>query len=1194
MEAHSVRRIFSHKILTRISTVTLLLVFFVTFFGTTTSIFAGAVFTPQSTITVTKTADWNITTGGKKFDVLAAWSFESGQTDTWHQIYQRIETSKWGLYYGPTEAAGTFIARTYQSDAAGMPIESVDEDGNPADTEITILPQVVSSNDAILADPTTPVSAFYKYGSGDPGGGESAQTAGVSERIKATVTAKKSSLPGSFVTVDFWYCPMQNYDGTSVKRLTGSESIYRDNAAGDVLTNQPDGSKTKLSTVLRSSPFLFPDSAGQYKDGASGSAAPCTNYVKVDGSRAKKASDWYTAVGLGVGGLTGGLISSGIGDETIAKTKAGSYFLIGREIYQIPLSADANNTAPQTPDTLPGNTIVPMDHFLPACGVFDANSSIMGCVAQGIYYVIFVPIQWFAALLGNLFDFFLGYSISDASYRAEFAVRGWQIVRDISNIFFIIILVWTGLSTVFNTSGSSMKRVVPQLILNALLINFSLFGTRVVIDIANVVSRVFYNSMSVCKGKCEKNDDGTIKNPADTIGGFKPLSEKIVSSFNPQNLFDRTTLDQARRVKDVNAYSGNVQDASAAGDKDQTPAKTAKYDAGTLAGYFIIVELIAAAILFAVAMMFWKTAFFFLGRVIGLYIAMIFAPFAVVTRGNMPLIGGIKDLAWDSWIKDLTNYAMLAPLFVFFLYIIYSFLDAGFLKTAFVDLSNPSFFTVVISITVPMLIVYFMVQQGVNIAKSKAGKIGEMVQSGVQKITGFAAGAAVGIASGGAAFAGTRLAGAMKMSDDRRAELLDQKSKGGFAGRMASLRLNLNDKAQTSSFDFRKSTGFGNVGKLAGEMGVSLNDKISGKVGLGQDATKGGFKAIEKKEKDDLKKKIESISTGYTKDEDAAKFWKKKADELAKKEEAILLSDEEALIAAHKANGKKDKEIDDMKKAGTLKNEVTLLAQKKVKDDYGEVKNNKQLTQALRAQFAQTIGNGKTFGQQTAAMYGTVGAAGVLSAVGIGSAPVLAGYGYDQNRKGKLEKKEAMNYFNKAKKDRASHKMAKEDRLEIQKKDLEGKLDEMDKYVEGIESTLSTHFAQIIALAKGGNKQFEKFKDRDLSTFGSNPEDKKAAMQMHQQSLRSEMEAHDADIKDLNTRISKARKSGAPKDHIDKLVEEKTAATISRDEKKWELGQSDDEKRRKYQDDLNRVETEIDKIKEKSDKANAPKEEPKK
>lgn len=461
---------------------------------------------------------------------------------------------------------------------------------------------------------------------------------------------------------------------------------------------------------------------------------------------------------------------------------------------------------------------------LPQCSMSNGtfgSGSFVGCIAYLVYYLVYRPVAWFAGILGKLFDFFLGYSLSDASYRAQFAVRGWQIVRDLSNIFFIIILVYTGLMAVFG-GGPNMKKMVPQLILNALLINFSLFGTRIIIDISNVVARVFYKSVEVCDGKC--NSD--MSNKKEGIAGYTPLSEKIVSAFNPQKIFSTDTLSAASALPD----NGTSQQGS-------VNARVADRSTSEYAGYFIVVSLIAAFILFAIAMMFWKTAFFFVGRVIGLYICMIFAPFAFLTMGGMPLVSKIGELSWKKWSEDLVNYATLAPIFVFFLYVIYSFLETDFIKV-YADKVGNSFFETVVYIAIPMIIVWYMIRQGVKIAEKYAGDLGKGVTKIMNTATGLVGGAALGVATGGVALAGRNILGRVGARVAGSGALQNASARGGIRGWLADRTMQVGSGMSRATYDARNTTAARNFQRATG---TNLNGGINRLFGTGTNRTAGGF-----------------------------------------------------------------------------------------------------------------------------------------------------------------------------------------------------------------------------------------------------------------------------------------------------------------------------------------------------------------
>lgn len=521
---------------------------------------------------------------------------------------------------------------------------------------------------------------------------------------------------------------------------------------------------------------------------------------------------------------------------------------------------------------------------LPLCSILPTvtDGSVMGCVAQILYHGVFRPVAFFAQLMGKLFDFFLGYSLSDESYRHDFVQTGWQLVRDISNIFFIVIMIWTGLMAVFNTSNVSYKKVIPALIINALIINFSLFATRVVIDISNITARIFYNQMVV-------KVNGDVQDPSKSVSGYKPISEAIVSSFNPQSIFSNMVLD------DDQVGSGTKTEAEAPTNVDfnsnqsSSLIESSKFEKKSkeYAGYFALVTLVAIAISFAVAMMFWKTAFMFVGRVIGLYVAMIFSPFAFLSRGSIPLVSKIDGISYASWWKDLTQYALLAPIFVFFLYIINSFLNVEFFNKIGLDQNAEGFFGKVMYVMIPMLIIYGLVTKAVGIAKRYSGYFGDLAQNFAVKATGVVGGAAIGLASGGLAYAGTRFGSrvgrALGQSRlGRRAAIAVARAQSN--GTRASLTARLTNRAlnwtQSSSWDPR-NTKLGGVLRdnyLFKQMGLKPKDELTGEIGLGQKAFEGGYLAQQERRQKELRDEIENIKFSYLNDDQAKKLWKEIAD----------------------------------------------------------------------------------------------------------------------------------------------------------------------------------------------------------------------------------------------------------------------------------------------------------------------------
>lgn len=75
-------------------------------------------------------------------------------------------------------------------------------------------------------------------------------------------------------------------------------------------------------------------------------------------------------------------------------------------------------------------------------------------------------------------------------------IQGWTIVRDICNMFFILILLVIAFSTILRREEYSAKKLLPKLLIMAVLINFSRTIFGVIIDFSQVIMLTFVNAFS--------------------------------------------------------------------------------------------------------------------------------------------------------------------------------------------------------------------------------------------------------------------------------------------------------------------------------------------------------------------------------------------------------------------------------------------------------------------------------------------------------------------------------------------------------------------------------------------------------------------------------------------------------------------------------------------------------------------------
>lgn len=84
--------------------------------------------------------------------------------------------------------------------------------------------------------------------------------------------------------------------------------------------------------------------------------------------------------------------------------------------------------------------------------------------------------------VGNFGDYFLNNGVGGAVDTI------WTAVRDIFNLTFIFALVYLGFKMILNSDDASTKKWLANIIIAALLVNFSLFITKFIVDFSNILA----------------------------------------------------------------------------------------------------------------------------------------------------------------------------------------------------------------------------------------------------------------------------------------------------------------------------------------------------------------------------------------------------------------------------------------------------------------------------------------------------------------------------------------------------------------------------------------------------------------------------------------------------------------------------------------------------------------------------------
>ncbi|MFH1626686.1 MAG: hypothetical protein ABH971_01085 [bacterium] len=326
----------------------------------------------------------------------------------------------------------------------------------------------------------------------------------------------------------------------------------------------------------------------------------------------------------------------------------------------------------------------------------------------GVLVILNTVISLIVVLSGILFDVSINFAIFGIG---KFFVDGgvvsllWTLIRDMFNISFIFILLYEAISKIIGNLGIKSKTTILNIIISAVLINFSMFIVKILIDAGNLVAIQFYNLI----------------NPA-TISIKLTISEIILSGTGILQL-----------VKNAASLTGQMNMIIS-----------------------LILQIICMSILIWV---FFYFAMIMIGRTVSLIFLTMTSPIGFMGK----TIPGMKEHS-DTWWKTFMDQILVAPFIMFFLFFITKIIETNTMA-AILTISRKQFLEAP-DLNVDGFFIYIllmvMLLQGLKYIKKLSGKTGEWSVKIIGTATAAIATAGLGaVAVGaGAVGAGASAAGA--------------------------------------------------------------------------------------------------------------------------------------------------------------------------------------------------------------------------------------------------------------------------------------------------------------------------------------------------------------------------------------------------------------------------------------------------
>lgn len=222
-------------------------------------------------------------------------------------------------------------------------------------------------------------------------------------------------------------------------------------------------------------------------------------------------------------------------------------------------------------------------------------AAILGIVQEFIFLVFFY-------LIAPLIQAMLSVRV----YTDEFAAviyPGWEVVRNLSNIIFIVALIAIAIGTLLRIESYQFRPMLIQLILAALLVNFSLVIAQAILGVADTIQNQF------------------LPNNVEVI---RALAKDLMVSYRSSFLND------------------SVADT----------------------GYFAVTvkQLFYVALSIGSFLVFLAICVFLVVRIVMLWILLMLSPLAYAA-GVLPATAGVRSEWWGTFLK----YAFFTPIMAFFL-----------------------------------------------------------------------------------------------------------------------------------------------------------------------------------------------------------------------------------------------------------------------------------------------------------------------------------------------------------------------------------------------------------------------------------------------------------------------------------------------------------------------------------------------
>lgn len=432
-------------------------------------------------------------------------------------------------------------------------------------------------------------------------------------------------------------------------------------------------------------------------------------------------------------------------------------------------------------------------------GTKDNNNScsgITGCLAAMVYWIGPGFASWVASWAGYFFDYVVRVALLSPTYALKFLSDGWNLTLSLANMCFIFALIAAAIVIVLRADLVGTGRTVAWIIAIALLVNFSFFFTRVVIDAGNIIGVQFYNAVSAGATPTQVGGSGSTAVP--------DITKPIMNAIGVEKLLGGDSFNKVS-----NSLGGGMST-----------------NFSTLL-VFTVVFIFAAVMWWALAIALLMVGLKFLLRVVGLWLLLIASPLAFVAQ----TFSGTRHL-FSQWLRGLVGLSSYPAVFLFMFWILNQFAgqlgggtnllglgdsqSGSVINAASAQADQTGLLSLLANVSIRMMFIIALIWVMIKVSDWVIEQAGHAASGSINWVSRGVLGGGLRTAAWAGAFAGRNTIGRGAYAAAQSATLKNAAANSRFG--IGSTLWRTTTALSRSTFDARNSTAARSSGRLVGTL----------------------------------------------------------------------------------------------------------------------------------------------------------------------------------------------------------------------------------------------------------------------------------------------------------------------------------------------------------------------------------------